>query len=196
MSKYDHRRPRYVREWYLKLKNRFKKREYIKSIKVKDDATDPSPAKSQAQGSVEGARQTTKKKESVIQGHGKALEALVKDAGMEFKKIDGSFDEDQGKSEDEIDSQNFQEQYYEEMIDKMNFSEDEEEDDDHLIKGAAQFLPTRQEKKGSKKNDVNQNEYFDFFQYKHPPDIARYSKKWIKADDFTQSAIRMTGKSN
>lgn len=73
----------------------------------------------------------------MIQGHGKALEALVKDAGMEFKKIDGSFDEDQGKSEDEIDSQNFQEQYYEEMIDKMNFSEDEEEDDDHLIKGAA-----------------------------------------------------------
>lgn len=76
------------------------------------------------------------------------MEALAKDAGLEFKKIDGSFEEDQAQSQDEIDSQNFQEQYYEEMIDNMKFSEDEEEEDDHLIKGAAQFLPPKKEKKG------------------------------------------------
>lgn len=50
MSKYEHRRPRYVREWYLKLKNKFKKREYIKSLKeMEGDGDDTSPAKSLAQ---------------------------------------------------------------------------------------------------------------------------------------------------
>jgi hypothetical protein len=50
MSKYDHRRPRYVREWYLKLKNRFKKREALKSLAMAANEIDdgPSPSKSAA----------------------------------------------------------------------------------------------------------------------------------------------------
>lgn len=67
------------------------------------------------------------------------------------------------------------------MIDRMEFSDQESDDDDgHLIKGAAQVLQTHAAKKGPKRNDVNMNEYFDFFQNKYPPDIARYCKKWQK----------------
>ena len=85
--------------------------------------------------------------------------------------------------------------YFEQMIDEMKYSDEEDDEDDgHLIKGAAQFLPPRQEKKGSKKNDVNMNDYFDFFQNKYPPKIARYCKKWQKERKSDQPAIRMRGK--
>merc|ERR1712227_206084 len=40
------------------------------------------------------------------------------------------------------------------------------------------------------------NDYFDFFQNKHPPKIARYNKKWQKQEKFHEKAITMTGKSS
>ena len=35
-----------------------------------------------------------------------------------------------------------------------------------------------------KKNDVNMNEYFDFFQNRYPPDIGRYSKKYYQKGNY------------
>ena len=87
-------------------------------------------------------------------------------------------DDDNYLSQDETDSKNYQEQYFEDMIDDMKFSDEEDDDEEgwNKVKGTTTFMPPRQEKKGSKKNDVNMNEYFDFFQNKYPPDIARYCK--------------------
>ena len=82
----------------------------------------------------------------------------------------------------------------------MKFSSDEEDDQDgHLIKNAAQYLsyrPPETNKKGANKNDVNQSKYFDFIQNKHPPKIARYNKKWQKQEKFHEKAILMTGKNS
>ena len=77
----------------------------------------------------------------------------------------------------------------------MEFSESEDEDDKHMIKNAAQYLQFKPEEgKGSKKNEVNMNKYFDFFQNKHAPNIARYNKKWEKQRNWNAQAIPMTGK--
>jgi hypothetical protein len=95
-------------------------------------------------------------------------------------------DDDHYLSQDETDSKNYQEQYFEDMIDDMKFSdeEDDEEEGWNKIKGTTTFKPPRQETNGKKKIDVNMNEYFDFFQNKYPPDIARYCKQWPKSGNY------------
>lgn len=94
-------------------------------------------------------------------------------------------------------SLNEQEKYEEEYARHLEFSDDEEEEEGHTIKNAAQYLKAYNppEKYGGMKNDVNMKEYFNFFlQEKNRPDIAKYSKKWEKQGNYNQTAIRMTGK--
>ena len=62
-------------------------------------------------------------------------------------------DDDHYLSQDETDSKNYQEQYFEDMIDDMKFSdeEDDEEEGWNKIKGTTTFKPPRQETNGKKK---------------------------------------------
>lgn len=60
---------------------------------------------------------------------------------------------------------NEQEMYEDDLIKNMEFSDDEEEEDGHTIKNAAQYMKAYNppEKYGGMKNDVNMKEYFNFF---------------------------------
>lgn len=110
---------------------------------------------------------------------------------------DGSFEDDQGLSQDESETKNYQEQYYEDLMEQMQFSEDEEEDEEGKgNKSSARPKPVSKENKASKKNDVNQNGYFDFIQKKYPPQIARYKQKWFDDGEYNHQAIPVTGKSD
>ena len=76
-----------------------------------------------------------------------------------------SVEDDQGMTLEDVFNK-VQEEYFEDKIDRMEqgdeFSESESGDDDgHLHKGAAQYF--KPEKKGTKTNDVDQNEYFSKF---------------------------------
>ena len=79
-------------------------------------------------------------------------------AKLEQQKLEASHDDDDSKSQDEeLGSDAAQQKYFEDLVDNMKFSSEEEDDQDgHLIKNAAQYLSYRPpEKKGSNKNDVN-----------------------------------------
>lgn len=171
MSKYKHRKPRYVREWYLRLKKKFKK------LNLKNQAVAEEENAGQTQeagGSAEKARRDTVDPSAIASGKGIGI-----DAADQIK--DASYEDDQGAQQDSDNANDLQEQYYEELINKMEFSESEDENDPHLIKNAAQYLQYKPEDKGSKLTELTMNRrYFDHFQNKHPPNIARYNRKWLK----------------
>ena len=61
------------------------------------------------------------------------------------------------------------------MIDKMNFSDDEEEDagDNVLRKGATEKFKLTKLSRNESESDININEY-EFIQRKYPPDTTWY----------------------
>ena len=82
-------------------------------------------------------------------------------------------------------------------MEQMQFSDDEEDEDDlKKKKSSLRPMPFTKETKNSKKNDVNQNGYFDFIQKKYPPQIARYKQKWFDDGEYNHMAIPVTGKSD
>lgn len=159
MSKYAHRRPRYVREWYLKLKKKFKPLKPKTDEEAEQDASKPDHG-----GSAEKAKRDTMSDPNVVYGSGPAMKALAEAEGKIFKQIDATYEEDPTMQDDMEEVNDLQEDYYRELAKDMNFSESEDEDDKHLIKNAAQYLNFKPQTEGSKKNEVNMNRYFDHFQ--------------------------------
>jgi len=78
LSKYDHRKPRYVREWYLELKKKWRK-------KVEANAKEAAIAARASAIAADGGSQKKIDRASTIVGTGDALKALAKDAGLDFK---------------------------------------------------------------------------------------------------------------
>ena len=70
----------------------------------------------------------------------------------------------------EEEDKNLQEQYYDELADKIEFSEDEEIDEKGgmTIKNAAQYLSYKPKKKGRQTGGVDESRYFEAIA-RHPP---------------------------
>ena len=128
MSKFEHKKPRYVREWYLVLKARMKKRKE----EMRAAADEILAAEADGKPTESGA--PSKALASAITG--------VLKPGAELK--------DELLEEDEPPGRGEQSDYDDWLADNIEFSEDEEEDDDdgHLIKNAAQYIsPYKSQKK-------------------------------------------------
>jgi len=98
---------------------------------------------------------------------------------------------------------NEQDIYEELLIDKIDFSDDEDAQDDahKALKKASRYQMAEEPGIAGGKADINLAGYFHFFLRKeHAPDIGKYSKKWEKQGLYNSTAIRiadsikMTGK--
>ena len=159
MKKYEDRKPRYVREWYLELKKKWRK-------KVEANAHELALAARVSAVAADGGSPKKVDRASVVVGTGDALKALAKDAGLEFKLATTSLDfELDDESRDSQRPMNEQDIYEELLIDKIEFSDDEDVQDDgrNAFKKASRHKMVEEPGTAGGKADINLAGYFNFF---------------------------------
>lgn len=156
MTPYQNRKPRYVREWYLKLKIRMKeiksKRNANEAAQLQiNDLEEPNPS-----AKVATLKMTTQKLQS------SSTKPTEKEPPIIMKKEkqgDGDFDEPLPYFEGEEDEQ---QNWDDELCEQLEFSDDEttEKDNSVTIKSAGYYMvPIIAEKKGRISNKVDETKY-------------------------------------